>query len=88
MNIAYIRQSRPHSGLGFQVRVFETSRLVLSSLGSAWGCVVAWGHAQGPIGGRCHAEVLRIHDGDASSSSSSPYLLSLQVLEGPEPQVE
>ena len=35
-NMAYIRQSRPDSGLGFQVKVVEAFQLVLSSLGSGW----------------------------------------------------
>ena len=33
-NVAPIRQSRPDSGLGFQVRVLETISVVPSSLGN------------------------------------------------------
>jgi len=36
-NMAHMRQSRPDSGLGFQVKVLETFELASSSLGSAGG---------------------------------------------------
>ena len=34
VNMAHIRQSRPDSGLGFQVEVLKTFKIVSSSLGS------------------------------------------------------
>ena len=36
-NVAHIRQSRPDSGLGFQVQVLETYERVPSSLGKGKG---------------------------------------------------
>ena len=39
-NMAHIRQSRPESGLGFQVNVLQLLQVVPSSLGS--GCSDAW----------------------------------------------
>ena len=33
-NMEHIRQSRPNSGLGFQVKVLETFKVALYSLGS------------------------------------------------------
>ena len=35
--MAHVKQSRPDSGLGFQVNVIETFRVVPSSLGSGQG---------------------------------------------------
>ena len=37
-NMAHSRQSSPDSGLGFQVKVIYTLQVVISSLGSGWGC--------------------------------------------------
>ena len=36
-NVAHVRQSRPDSGLGFQVNVLKITRVVPSSLGSGFG---------------------------------------------------
>jgi hypothetical protein len=36
-NLAHIRQSRPDSGLGFQVKVLQTFQVVPSSLGRVHG---------------------------------------------------
>ena len=39
-NMAYIRQSRPDSGLGFQVKVLEIFQVVSSSLGNGTPLIV------------------------------------------------
>ena len=44
-NMAHIRQSRPDSGLGFQVKVLKTLKVVPSLLGS--GAILARNHAGG-----------------------------------------
>jgi len=75
-NMAHIRQSRPDPGLGFQVKV-SNPFLSRSLFARKRNAVASWCGA-GRRSSRRPASLLTARAG----SSSSSYLLSLQVLEG------